>query len=199
MSVDQAVGTAPVLACVLERWSVDRYGTWALVVTLDPANGAAGVHANAPVGTVFGVLPAIGSTTDLTAAVLQPGRHQLAAGVIVYGPCTTLALTLGDGTDIYVLDPRSREFRLVRRRTRIQCIDQHATAHGRPVSRVPLVHGANPIAMLCGTSRAACPTIRPGGRRFALVPLTGSRRRCRAPHAGTDPRSSSPLSSAPLT
>jgi fructose-1,6-bisphosphatase I len=108
MSVDQAVGTAPVLACVLERWSVDRYGTWALVVTLDPANGAAGVHANAPVGTVFGVLPAIGSTTDLTAAVLQPGRHQLAAGVIVYEPCTTLSLTLGDGTEIYILDPRSR-------------------------------------------------------------------------------------------
>ncbi len=83
------------------------------VVTLDPVDGSSNIDANAPVGTVFGVLPA-GGTTSVEAALLLAGRHQVAAGMIIYGPSTILVLTLGEGTDSYVLDPRTRDFRLAR-------------------------------------------------------------------------------------
>jgi fructose-1,6-bisphosphatase I len=86
-----------------------------LVVALDPVDGSSNIDTNAPIGTIFAVLPTTGCGGDPAAAVLQSGRHQLAAGMIVYGPSTVLALTLGEGTDIYVLDPRSRTFLAARR------------------------------------------------------------------------------------
>jgi fructose-1,6-bisphosphatase I len=90
-----------------------------LLVTLDPINGSANLDVNAPVGTVFSVLPAGGHGGDIDAAARQPGRHQLAAGIILYGPRTVLALTLGAGTDIYVLDPATGRFTLSRPGVRI--------------------------------------------------------------------------------
>jgi fructose-1,6-bisphosphatase I len=90
-----------------------------LVVALDPVDGSSNIDTNAPIGTIFAVLPALGPQTDPAAALLQPGRRQLAAGMIVYGPATLLSLTVGEGTDLYVLDPRSRDFRLVRRQTQL--------------------------------------------------------------------------------
>jgi len=48
--------------------------------------------------------------------LLQCGRRLLAAGIIVYGPSTVLALTLGEGTNLYVLQPGTRHFVLVSER-----------------------------------------------------------------------------------
>jgi fructose-1,6-bisphosphatase I len=95
-----------------------------LVVTLDPVDGSSNIDVNAPIGTIFAVLPALGPPADPAAALLAPGRHLLAAGMIIYGPSTMLVLTLGDGTDVYVLDPRSRDFRLVRRRIELPAESQ---------------------------------------------------------------------------
>lgn len=89
-----------------------------LVMTLDPVDGSSNIDTNAPIGTIFGLLPTAGFD-DAPAALLQPGRHQLAAGMIVYGPSTVLALTLGEGTDIYALDPDSGRFVLVRPRAQL--------------------------------------------------------------------------------
>jgi fructose-1,6-bisphosphatase I len=86
-----------------------------LVVAIDPVDGSSNIDVNAPIGTIFAVLPAVDPSQDAGAAFLQPGRRQLAAGMIVYGPSTMLALTLGEGTDLYVRDPRTRDFHLVRR------------------------------------------------------------------------------------
>ncbi|HTY73804.1 MAG TPA: class 1 fructose-bisphosphatase [Actinomycetes bacterium] len=88
-----------------------------LVVTLDPVDGSSNLDINAPIGTIFSVLPTAGSA-GILAAVLQPGRNQLAAGVIVYGPSTVLLLTLGEGTDVFVLNPSTRSF--VRTRAGVQ-------------------------------------------------------------------------------
>jgi fructose-1,6-bisphosphatase I len=90
-----------------------------LVVTLDPVDGSANIDTNGPIGTIFAVLPTLGAEADPAAALLQSGRRLLAAGMIIYGPATVLALTTGDGTDLYVLDPRSRDFRLLLRRVRL--------------------------------------------------------------------------------
>jgi fructose-1,6-bisphosphatase I len=83
------------------------------VVAIDPVDGSSNIDVNAPIGTIFSVLPSLDSA-DPTAALLQPGRHQLAAGMIIYGAATIMVLTLGSGTDVFVLDPRTRYFRLVR-------------------------------------------------------------------------------------
>lgn len=90
-----------------------------LVVALDPVDGSSNIDANASIGTIFAILPALGPDADPAAALLQPGRRQLAAGMIVYGPATMLALTAGEGTDLYVLDPRTRDFRLARSKVEI--------------------------------------------------------------------------------
>ncbi len=41
---------------------------------------------------------------------LQPGVNQLAAGYVLYGPQTTLVLTVGKGASIFTLDRRVGDF-----------------------------------------------------------------------------------------
>jgi fructose-1,6-bisphosphatase I len=79
-----------------------------LVVVIDPLDGSSNIETNLSVGTIFGILPMTGLAPETV--VLQPGRRYLAAGMVVYGPQTTLALTLGDGTALFTLDRRERVF-----------------------------------------------------------------------------------------
>jgi fructose-1,6-bisphosphatase I len=77
---------------------LDPSGT--LAVAVDPLDGSSNIDTLAPVGTIFSILPATGE-----APFLQPGRNQLAAGFLIYGPQTALALTLDQGTRIFTLHP----------------------------------------------------------------------------------------------
>jgi fructose-1,6-bisphosphatase I len=79
-----------------------------LALVIDPLDGSSNIATNLSVGTIFGILPMTGLSPD--AVVLQAGRRLLAAGMVVYGPQTTLALTLGDGTALFTLDRRERLF-----------------------------------------------------------------------------------------
>jgi fructose-1,6-bisphosphatase I len=84
-----------------------------LAVALDPLDGSSNIDTNSSIGTIFSILPLGGAGPGPTApALLQPGTRQLAAGYVIYGPHTDLVLTLGAGTQIYTLDPRSRRYRL---------------------------------------------------------------------------------------
>jgi fructose-1,6-bisphosphatase I len=76
-----------------------------LAVAVDPLDGSSNIDTLAPIGTIFSILPARGQDP-----FLQPGRQQLAAGFLIYGPQTALALTLGDGVRIFTLDPASGTF-----------------------------------------------------------------------------------------
>ncbi|MFN6970518.1 MAG: class 1 fructose-bisphosphatase [Rheinheimera sp.] len=75
------------------------------LVTFDPLDGSSNTDINSLIGTIFSILPA---QTDLDAAdaaqFLQPGTAQIAAGYVLYGPSTMLALTTGKGTKLYTLD-----------------------------------------------------------------------------------------------
>ena len=73
------------------------------LVTFDPLDGSSNIDINAPVGTIFSVLPAPVSRAPTQADFLQSGRHQVAAGYAVYGPQSMLVLTLLDGVKGFTL------------------------------------------------------------------------------------------------
>src|SRR5437016_4012304 len=74
----------------------------------DPLDGSSNIDVNVSIGTIFSVLPAArsGVERDPTEAdFLQEGRAQVAAGYVVYGPQTTLVLTLRGGVRAFTFDP----------------------------------------------------------------------------------------------
>ena len=82
-----------------------------MIVACDPLDGSSNIGVNVSVGTIFSLLPASGGE-------LQPGRSQLAAGFFVYGPQTTLLLTVGSGTASFRLEDDGG-FRLLEERVGI--------------------------------------------------------------------------------
>ena len=113
----EALVTAPVAAFCSEEMdaAVPMKPGAPLVVAVDPLDGSSNIDTNVSVGTIFSVLPA---TTDGD-AFLQPGNRQLAAGYLLYGPQCALVLTVGDGTDVYTLDPDKDVFVLTARKVRV--------------------------------------------------------------------------------
>ena len=93
------------------------------LVLFDPLDGSSNIDVNVTVGTIFSILqsePESDPTHDTT--YLQSGREQLAAGYVLYGPSTLLALTTGNGTHIFTLDPRIGEFLLQRENVKVPTI-----------------------------------------------------------------------------
>ncbi|WP_428529840.1 class 1 fructose-bisphosphatase [Pseudorhodoplanes sp.] len=78
-------------------------------IAIDPLDGSSNIETNAPVGTIFSIMPtAPCGTSDAT--FLQPGSQQVAAGFFVYGPKCVLFLTFGRGTLTFALDPEFGAF-----------------------------------------------------------------------------------------
>ena len=88
-----------------------------LAVAVDPLDGSSNIDTNVSIGTIFSILPA--SDRGATASFLRPSSDQLAAGYFLYGPHTSLVLTVGDGTHLFALDPSTRTFRLAHRAIQI--------------------------------------------------------------------------------
>lgn len=78
-----------------------------LIAAVDPLDGASNADTNAAIGTIFSVLP-----NETNPGHLALGTAQLAAGFVVYGPQTVLALTVGAGTAIFTLNRRTGVFEL---------------------------------------------------------------------------------------
>ncbi|MCC5451372.1 class 1 fructose-bisphosphatase [Rheinheimera sp. UJ51] len=75
------------------------------LVTFDPLDGSSNTDINSLLGTIFSILPAdAAKEADDASQFLQPGTAQVAAGYVLYGPSTMLALTTGKGTRLYTLD-----------------------------------------------------------------------------------------------
>jgi len=72
-----------------------------LAVAIDPLDAAA-IETDTPPGTLFSLYPAASGAAE--ASFLRPGTDQIAAGCVLYGPRTTLALTTGQGTALFILD-----------------------------------------------------------------------------------------------
>ncbi len=82
------------------------------LICYDPLDGSSNIDINVSIGTIFSILP--NPHEDATAPqdsdFLQPGDRQLAAGYIMYGPQTQMALTLGRGVVMFTLDPRTNTY-----------------------------------------------------------------------------------------
>lgn len=74
-----------------------------VLVTFDPLDGSSNIDVNVSVGTIFSILPAPAGRTSTEEDFLRPGREQLAAGYAVYGPQTTVVLTLSDSVAAFTL------------------------------------------------------------------------------------------------
>ncbi|MCF2947401.1 class 1 fructose-bisphosphatase [Paraglaciecola aquimarina] len=75
------------------------------LVSFDPLDGSSNTDINSLIGTIFSITHAPQwMEPDDPSAFLQPGTQAVAAGYVLYGPSTMLALTTGKGTHIYTLD-----------------------------------------------------------------------------------------------
>jgi fructose-1,6-bisphosphatase I len=106
-----ALKDAPVATLGSEEleWALPINPGAPLAVAVDPIDGSSNIDANVSIGTIFTVLPARANGVD-TSSFLQPGTAQLAAGFAVYGPFTSLVLTVGSGTHIFTLQRSTGQF-----------------------------------------------------------------------------------------
>ena len=79
------------------------------LVLFDPLDGSSNIDINMCVGTIFSILPAKNTVTQ-AADFMQAGTQQVAAGYVLYGPSTMMALTVGAGVVLFTFDPESQEF-----------------------------------------------------------------------------------------
>jgi fructose-1,6-bisphosphatase I len=117
-----ALRAAPVAALVSEEIesAVPLNASGSVLVAIDPLDGSSNIDANVSIGTIFSILPIPDNALPSeVSAFFQPGERQLAAGYVLYGPQTSLALTVGSGTHIFTLDRRDNQFRLTAEGVRV--------------------------------------------------------------------------------
>jgi len=92
----------------------NRYPQGEYLLLFDPLDGSSNIDINGGIGTIFSVLkkPEGNSGVDQQ-DFLQPGKQQVAAGYCIYGPQTTLVLTVGDGVAMFTLDREQGSFVLI--------------------------------------------------------------------------------------
>ncbi len=91
-----------------------------LLVLFDPLDGSSNIDINMAVGTIFSILPyqrqgQISENSDF----LQAGNQQLAAGYLLYGTSTVLALTIADHVVMFSLDPDTNDYVLIQENVQI--------------------------------------------------------------------------------
>jgi fructose-1,6-bisphosphatase I len=74
------------------------------VVMFDPLDGSSNLDIAGGVGTIFSILRKDRRSSNVKDSLLQPGLRQVAAGYVLYGSSTVMMLTIGTGTDMFVLD-----------------------------------------------------------------------------------------------
>ena len=91
-----------------------------LLVLFDPLDGSSNIDINMAVGTIFSILPyqRQGQISE-NADFLQAGNQQLAAGYLLYGTSTVLALTITDHVVMFSLDPDTNDYVLIQENVQI--------------------------------------------------------------------------------
>jgi len=98
----------------------NRYPQGEYLLLFDPLDGSSNIDVNVSIGTIFSVLTKPEGASGVEEKdFLQPGHQQVAAGYCVYGPQTTLVLTVGDGVAMFTLDREQGSFVLTEENVRI--------------------------------------------------------------------------------
>lgn len=98
----------------------NRYPQGEYLLLFDPLDGSSNIDVNVSIGTIFSVLKKPeGNLAVCEADFLQKGHAQVAAGYCVYGPQTTLVLTVGDGVAMFTLDREQGSFVLTQEHVQI--------------------------------------------------------------------------------
>ncbi len=98
----------------------NRYPQGEYLLLFDPLDGSSNIDVNVSIGTIFSVLKKPEGNDAVTEAdFLQSGHAQVAAGYCVYGPQTTLVMTVGDGVAMFTLDREQGSFVLTQEHVRI--------------------------------------------------------------------------------
>ena len=98
----------------------NRYPQGEYLLLFDPLDGSSNIDVNVSIGTIFSVLQKPEGSDGITEHdFLQTGHHQVAAGYCVYGPQTTLVLTVGDGVAMFTLDREQGSFVLTQENVKV--------------------------------------------------------------------------------
>ncbi len=98
----------------------NRYPQGEYLLLFDPLDGSSNIDVNVSIGTIFSVLKKPEGDAGVEEKdFLQPGHKQGAAGYCVYGPQTTLVLTVGDGVAMFTLDREQGSFVLTQENVQI--------------------------------------------------------------------------------
>ena len=98
----------------------NRYPQGEYLLLFDPLDGSSNIDVNVSIGTIFSVLKKPeGHVAVQEADFLQAGHAQVAAGYCVYGPQTTLVMTVGDGVAMFTLDREQGSFVLTQEHVQI--------------------------------------------------------------------------------
>ena len=98
----------------------NRYPQGEYLLLFDPLDGSSNIDINVSIGTIFSVLKMPDGDRGVNEAdFLQAGNKQVAAGYCIYGPQTTLVLTVGDGVAMFTLDREQGSFVLTEENVQI--------------------------------------------------------------------------------
>ena len=93
-------------------WPVpDSFPSGEYVVIYDPLDGSSNIDVNVSIGTIFSIHSKTSSSErGELSDCLQAGKHQVAAGYVLYGSSTMFVYTTGRGVHGFTLDPSLGEF-----------------------------------------------------------------------------------------
>ncbi len=99
----------------------EQYPVGPYLILFDPLDGSSNIDINAPIGTIFSILPCPGGARRAVSAkdFLQPGVNQVASGYVVYSTQTQMVFTLRRGVVAFTLDPEAGVFYLTKDNVRI--------------------------------------------------------------------------------
>ena len=97
----------------------NRYPQGEYLLMFDPLDGSSNIDVNVSIGTIFSVLVKPEGMGVSEQDFMQAGTKQVAAGYCVYGPQTTLVLTVGDGVAMFTLDREQGSFVLTRENVKV--------------------------------------------------------------------------------
>jgi fructose-1,6-bisphosphatase I len=82
------------------------------IIAIDPLDGSSNIDVNVSIGTIFSIYRRISPAGSPVQEedVLQAGKHQVAAGYILYGSSTMFVYTTGKGVNGFTYEPSLGEY-----------------------------------------------------------------------------------------